>query len=181
MPFKSQAQRRYMYANLPKIAKRWSKHTPKGKNLPEYVDESLDETTAGSSLEFKNVRFPSRTTAVVTYQYVSKKDNIDLALTYSVGKTSEEIDYVHAVIRDNNDPHGKPTKFDDPQSESFARFVDAKKINLTPDDIEMAGQDGYDKIQSSFTDTPKLDDPYEESLEFETLVDKILNEEKSKV
>jgi hypothetical protein len=35
MPFKSKAQRRFMYANHPKIAKRWSKHTPKGKRLPE--------------------------------------------------------------------------------------------------------------------------------------------------
>lgn len=32
MPFKSEAQRKYMWANLPKIAKAWShgKHTSKG-------------------------------------------------------------------------------------------------------------------------------------------------------
>ena len=34
MPFVSQAQRRWMYANHPKMAKRWEKHTP-NKNLPE--------------------------------------------------------------------------------------------------------------------------------------------------
>lgn len=39
MPFKSDAQRRYMYAKLPKIAARWSKETPKGKDLPEYVNK----------------------------------------------------------------------------------------------------------------------------------------------
>lgn len=37
MPFKSQAQRRWMYANEPAMAKRWEKETPKGK-LPSYVD-----------------------------------------------------------------------------------------------------------------------------------------------
>ena len=49
MPFKSQAQRRFMYANYPKIAKRWSKHTPKNADLPEHVKESLNEC-----YEFKN-------------------------------------------------------------------------------------------------------------------------------
>lgn len=39
MPFKSEAQRRWMYANHPEMAKRWSEHTPKGKKLPEYVKE----------------------------------------------------------------------------------------------------------------------------------------------
>lgn len=31
MPFKSQAQRKFMYANMPKMAKRWEKETPKKK------------------------------------------------------------------------------------------------------------------------------------------------------
>ena len=34
MPFKSQAQRAYMYKNLPEIAKRWEKETT-DKNLPK--------------------------------------------------------------------------------------------------------------------------------------------------
>ena len=37
MPFKSKAQRRWMYANKPEMAKRWQKHTPKNKKLPERV------------------------------------------------------------------------------------------------------------------------------------------------
>ena len=37
MPFKSEAQRRFMHARHPKIAKRWEKHTPKGKKLPKKV------------------------------------------------------------------------------------------------------------------------------------------------
>lgn len=37
MPFKSQAQRRWMYATNPKMAMRWSLETPKGKKLPKKV------------------------------------------------------------------------------------------------------------------------------------------------
>ena len=37
MPFKSQAQRRWMYATHPEMAKRWQAETPKGKSLPKKV------------------------------------------------------------------------------------------------------------------------------------------------
>jgi hypothetical protein len=36
MPFKSQQQRKLMYAKHPKMARRWEKETPKGK-LPKRV------------------------------------------------------------------------------------------------------------------------------------------------
>ena len=35
MPFKSKAQRRFMYANDKKMAREFEKKTPKGKKLPE--------------------------------------------------------------------------------------------------------------------------------------------------
>lgn len=35
MPFKSKAQRRFMYAKHPEMAKEWEEKTPKGKKLPE--------------------------------------------------------------------------------------------------------------------------------------------------
>lgn len=37
MPFKSDAQRGFMFAQHPEIAKRWAKETPKGKDLPDKV------------------------------------------------------------------------------------------------------------------------------------------------
>jgi hypothetical protein len=37
MPFKSRAQRAWMYANHPAMANRWEAHTPKGKKLPKRV------------------------------------------------------------------------------------------------------------------------------------------------
>lgn len=37
MPFKSEAQRKYLYANNPKVAKEFQEKTPKGKKLPKKV------------------------------------------------------------------------------------------------------------------------------------------------
>lgn len=40
MPFKSQAQRAYMYANHPAIAKEFEAATAKGAKLPKHVKKS---------------------------------------------------------------------------------------------------------------------------------------------
>ena len=45
MPFKSQAQRRWMYRNLPKIAQQWERETPKGQPLPERTETVETEQT----------------------------------------------------------------------------------------------------------------------------------------
>lgn len=37
MPMKSKAQRKYLWANNPEVAKEFEKKTPKGKKLPEKV------------------------------------------------------------------------------------------------------------------------------------------------
>ena len=37
MPFKSKAQKGWMYANKPAMAKRWQKETPQGAKLPQKV------------------------------------------------------------------------------------------------------------------------------------------------
>ena len=37
MPFKSEAQRRFMHAKHPEVAKEFEKETPKGKKLPQHV------------------------------------------------------------------------------------------------------------------------------------------------
>lgn len=40
MPFKSKAQRKFLFAKHPDIAKRWASEYGKGKeNLPEHVDD----------------------------------------------------------------------------------------------------------------------------------------------
>jgi hypothetical protein len=40
MPFESKAQQRWMFAKHPKMAKRWAKHTPDIKDLPEHVKKA---------------------------------------------------------------------------------------------------------------------------------------------
>ena len=40
MPFKSEKQRAWMYANKPAMAKEWETHTP-DKNLPKYALASV--------------------------------------------------------------------------------------------------------------------------------------------
>jgi hypothetical protein len=37
MPFKSKAQRKFMYSQKPELAKEFEAATPKGKKLPEHV------------------------------------------------------------------------------------------------------------------------------------------------
>jgi hypothetical protein len=37
MPFRSQAQRRYLYSQKPAVARRFEREAPRGKKLPEYA------------------------------------------------------------------------------------------------------------------------------------------------
>lgn len=39
MPFKSQAQQRFMFATMPKKAEKWAKETPSIKRLPQHVSQ----------------------------------------------------------------------------------------------------------------------------------------------
>ncbi len=51
MPFKSQAQRRFMYARHPEMAKEWEKKTPKGKKLPGKVKKEGTELPMDDELK----------------------------------------------------------------------------------------------------------------------------------
>lgn len=46
MPFKSEAQRRFMFSNHPQIAKRWAKEYPNQDSLPQHVEDSSPVTAA---------------------------------------------------------------------------------------------------------------------------------------
>ena len=39
MPFRSEAQRKYLWMHHPEVAKEFSEHTPKGAKLPEHVKD----------------------------------------------------------------------------------------------------------------------------------------------
>lgn len=74
MPFVSAAQRKWAYANKPAMAKRWEKHTPKGKKLPkkkaksESIIDRIDTVLEGER---------STRSAVVVSEF---KNQLDLAL-----------------------------------------------------------------------------------------------------
>jgi hypothetical protein len=51
MPFRSEAQRRYLYATNPKMAKRWSKETPENAKLPERVKKKRRASSLMTALE----------------------------------------------------------------------------------------------------------------------------------
>lgn len=42
MPMRSKAQRRFLWATKPELAKKFEKKTPEGKKLPEKVKESFE-------------------------------------------------------------------------------------------------------------------------------------------
>lgn len=50
MPFKSKAQQRWMYANEPGMAKRWSDHTSDHKSLPEKAKKKKEKKAAFAAL-----------------------------------------------------------------------------------------------------------------------------------
>ena len=55
MPFKSENQRRYMHANLPKIAQRWEKkYSIGGSVTEEYVGSAIKTEYGGKKLSNKS-------------------------------------------------------------------------------------------------------------------------------
>lgn len=52
MPFKSEAQRRFMYAKKPKLAKEFEEKTPKGAELPDRSVEKKAKKRAISGLRY---------------------------------------------------------------------------------------------------------------------------------
>jgi hypothetical protein len=53
MPFKSEAQRRFLFAKHPQIAKRWAHESGTPKNLPEYKRSEDAHTKRAITREFE--------------------------------------------------------------------------------------------------------------------------------
>jgi hypothetical protein len=67
MPFKSERQRKWMWANKPQMAKDWQAHTPKGKKLPEKKAstevaflEEIEKKAYGPGIALKLLKSVSR-------------------------------------------------------------------------------------------------------------------------
>ncbi len=161
MPFKSQAQRRFMYANYPKIAKRWSKHTPKNDKLPEYVSECYD---------YKNtVMTDDKSEAVAFFKLTKSPVPAEIGMVFSM----PDADYQYSILRNlsTNMMH----KFEDPNKS--VKLLGS--YGLTPHDVENEMyQQAYEQIEKQHSASKVDDGVREESLEFEALVAKILKIEK---
>jgi hypothetical protein len=48
MPFKSESQRKYLYAKKPKVAEKLAKKTPKGTSLPKKVRKKAARSEAAT-------------------------------------------------------------------------------------------------------------------------------------
>ena len=113
MPFKSEAQRRWMYANEPEMAKRWEKETPKGKKLPD----KLKKKTAASKKQVHqlaeklnipwdaNPKFMRWTEKLTGKTCLDKMDEGELSVVYAAlkkrgkEKTAGEKDiYVYTAL-----------------------------------------------------------------------------------
>ena len=53
MPFKSESQRRFLYAKHPEIAKRWSHEYPDQHALPEHVKKPLKRAATLKAMKHK--------------------------------------------------------------------------------------------------------------------------------
>lgn len=59
MPFKSKAQQKYMFANMPKLAKKWADKYGVSKSMPEHVKtkrKKYDKRSVRISAIMKEVR-----------------------------------------------------------------------------------------------------------------------------
>ena len=142
----------------------------------ENIKEGLDTSKVGSNLEFKMVAPPSQDEKKCSVFYKVLSDpGADLVIVYSVGNIAEDTDYSYFAIVDHNDPHGKPHIEEDPLSESAKSLL--KTYKLTPADVEMAGDDGYEKIEEHlFGNSEVLKEPFEESKNFEAFAKRVLAE-----
>lgn len=87
--------------------------------------------------------------------------NVIFNLIYSTGETMEEVDYIETQVTDGDIPSIE--FFEDPQSEEAKVIL--SRYGLTGDDVENAGQEGYEKVSQHM---PKNEEEsVKESLEFE--------------
>jgi len=84
MPFKSEKQRRFLWAEHPEIAKRWAHEYPTKKKLPMYANKAKDDTTEKSA-------YTAALTFVNRYVNNCKSSRIDIANT-TMSKTDKTAD-----------------------------------------------------------------------------------------
>lgn len=95
MPFKSEAQRRWMYANKPEMAKKWEKHTPDDKDLPEHKKESFQRlggaTERAHDMKKDYEDLPKRTKISAFWDMLVKLGAVDPTIKSYVARVAKKI------------------------------------------------------------------------------------------
>jgi hypothetical protein len=152
------------------LAKKKAEAQMKALYASEQQNENLQEEVQEMSgtLVFKNLyKYPKANEFHVHYS-LEGNENVLISLVYSAGETMEEVDYIETRVTDSSIPNIEV--FEDPISEEAKAILD--RYSLTGDDIENAGQEGYERISKHY---PEED--VKESLEFEKLYQLITGNE----
>lgn len=156
----AQAQMKALYANE-SLEDQLDKKENYKQNLLRHDEESQQD-----SLVYKTLyRVPKLNQFHVHYNLESNK-NVIFNLIYNDGKTMEDVDYIETQVTDGDIPSIE--FFEDPQSEEAKAIL--SRYHLEGDDIENAGQEGYEKIAKHY---PQAD--VKESLEFENYFNSIIS------
>ena len=100
-------------------------------------EQSMEDTLVFNRL----VKYPKANQFHVHFAPESNKDVL-VTIVYSAGDTMDDVDYVETHVTDGQKPNIEI--FEDPQSEEAKSIL--AQHGLTENDIEMAGQEGYERI-----------------------------------
>jgi len=150
---KAEAQMRALYANESLIPEEEMKH-----NTLEY---------------FKLWKYPKLNQYHVWFK-LNGEDGVLFTLVYTAGETMEDVDYVETQVTDGSIPNIEI--FEDPQSDEAKKIL--SRYKLTGDDIENAGQEGYEAIGRYVPALHATQESIKEDLQFEKYAVSILKSEK---
>jgi hypothetical protein len=111
MPFKSQAQRGYMYANHPDMAREWEKHTSKEQKLPRKVKKMKNKRKKKASITLGNS--PAHGTGLFAAGNIKKGSHIVRAMFAKKGadaQTRYEITKATRYTNHSQDPSARLVK-----------------------------------------------------------------------
>ena len=159
------------------LSKEKAESQKKALYASEAANESIqlkEEHNQVDTLEyFKLWKYPKANEYHIWFKLGSGKD-ILFNLVYSAGESMEEIEYIETRIADPGLPAIEI--FEDPQSEEGKEIL--ARYGLTGDDLENAGQEGYEAIERHM---PKTDvKEIAENPEFEQLFELIMDSESEK-
>lgn len=162
---KARAQQKALYANE-SLEDQLDKKEAYKQNL-------LRQDEKSDTLEYYKLwRYPKAKEYHIWFKLGSGKDILfTIVYKYDDEETREGVDYVETRITDPGIPVIEI--FEDPQSEEAKQIL--SRYGLTGDDIENAGQEGYEAIERHMPKQETLED----SLQFEKYALSILSEKES--